>query len=499
MLKLLKAMATTGGASIVTMLLGLVTNKVVAVLLGPMGVGLLASFRVVQDTFVGLGVLGGTAAQVQALTSVEGEARRRRLVACVWLTLVGMAVFSVILIAGAPLIANHFFRDPSPDVVVAVRWLVVSVCTAIAGAVALSFVNVSGAIGSIALVQIAASTAALAAAWPLASLAGGEGAHVAYVGLILAPLACQLVLALMLCHRFGWLPQIGAALRQVPQRADLMHFLSFFVANVGGGLITSACMLSLRATIIETQGQPFNGLFQASWTLTQQNLTVLMASLGTYILPTLAAAHDPSERRRFLDDTLPVIMVLTVVLAGVGLLFMPLILRLLYSGAFLPAIESLRWMLVGNLFSALVSIYVCLLLARGRPLLSAATDVAWYIGFTGIGMAVLTGIVDSSRFGLGRLEALGVAFMAMTSLRLLCLVVISHMALDYAPAPRVWAVGAASLALLVFAAWVGWSTREVNWLVSLPAAALICTTPLTLLNRQRLRQVRQLVAARLGG
>lgn len=498
MLKLLKAMATIGGASGVTMLLGLATNKIIAVILGPTGVGLLASYRAVQDTVTGLGVLGGTAAQVQGLSSVEGEARVRRVVASVWLTMTGMVVFSVLLLVGAPWIAEHFFRDPSPEIVASVRWMVVSFCVAVGASVALAFVNVSRAIGWLALAQVIGSVAALAAVWPLAIWAG-NGVQTAYVGMILTPLAVQLVLAAFMLWRLQWLPQIGAAFRQLPARADIVHFLTYFVANVGGGLITSASMLTLRATIIETSDQATNGLFQASWTLTQQNLTLLMASFGTYLLPVLSAAHDADERRRFLDDTIPIIIVLTVPLAGVGLLFMPFILRVLYSSAFLPAIESLRWMLLANLFSAIIAVFAVLLLARGRPLINAMTDVGWYVGFAGTGVAVLTGVIDPGRIGLGRLEALGAAFFVFHGLRLAFLIVFCRVTVSYVPARNVWLTGTFGFSALLVAAAIGWSAQDVNWAVSLPVGMVICATPLALLlDRQRWSRLRSLVRARWG-
>ncbi|HEX2888230.1 hypothetical protein [Vineibacter terrae] len=494
MLTLLRAIATTGGASGISMLLGLLTNKIIAVMLGPSGVGLLASFRAVQDVVTGLGSLGGTAAQVQALSSVTGEDRRRRVIACIWLTLTGMAVFSTGLLVAAPAIAEHFFRDPSPEIVTAVRCMVVSFSVSLGAAIALGFVNVSGAIGWMALAQIAASVASLVAAWPLATLAG-QGHPLAYVGMIATPVAVQLAIAVIMTSRLGWMPQIAAAFRQRPARADIMHFLVYFAANVGGGLITSSCMLILRATIIETSDQATNGLFQASWTLTQQNLTLLMASFGTYLLPTLSATHDIEERRRFLDETIPVIIMLTVPMAAVGLLFMPLVLRLLYSAAFLPAIELLRWMLLANLFSALVAVFVVLLLARGRPLASAATEVMWHVGFTATCVAVLTGVVDPGRLGLGRLEALGAAFFLFHGLRLACLLVFCRAKVSYVPARRVWLVGALGFSLLLIAAWIGWSAHDVNWAISVPAAIMICASPLLLLNRARFRRLLGLVRA----
>ncbi|MBL8673944.1 MAG: hypothetical protein JNL07_03575, partial [Rhodospirillales bacterium] len=84
MLSFLRAIATTGGASAISLLLGLATNKIVAITLGPAGVGLLASYRQLQEVVTGLGTLGGAAGLVQGLSSTEGDARRRRLVAAVW-------------------------------------------------------------------------------------------------------------------------------------------------------------------------------------------------------------------------------------------------------------------------------------------------------------------------------------------------------------------------------------------------------------------------------
>jgi PST family polysaccharide transporter len=362
----------------------------------------------------------------------------------------------------------------------------------------MAFVNVSGALGLLALVQIGASLAALAAAWPLAVLAAG-GSQLAYVGMILVPLAVQFGLAAFMSWRLGWLPLVGAAFRQRPARADVMHFLTYFAAHLGGGLVSSASMLALRAAIIETQGQTANGLFQASWTLTQHNLTLLMASFGTYLLPTLSATHDPGDRRRFLDETLPLIIVLTVPLAGLGLLFMPLILRVLYSADFLPAIALLRWMLLANLFSACVAVFVILLLARGRPMISAATEIGWYAGFAGCSVAVLAGVIDVGWMGLQPLEAVGAAFFALHGLRLACLVAFCRKTMDYAPAPAVWRTGAIGFGLLLLAGIAGWSAHAVNWAVSLPLGLLLCLTPLLLLNRSRLVRLRTLLRTRFGG
>ncbi|QQS11926.1 MAG: hypothetical protein IPK81_20685 [Rhodospirillales bacterium] len=497
MLSFLRAIATTGGASAISLLLGLATNKIVAITLGPAGVGLLASYRQLQEVVTGLGTLGGAAGLVQGLSSTEGDARRRRLVAAVWVTMTGIVVFALLLLIGAPALAEHFFRDTAPEIVFAIRCMVVTAAVSILGFLFSGLVNVSGALVWLALANIAASLAGLALAWPLATMAH-DGAQLAFLGLILAPVATQLVVSAYFARRLGWWPQIATAFRDAPRRDDVAHFLKFFAANVGAGLLNSASFMALRALIIETDGQGANGLFQAAWILTSQNLAVLMASFGTYLLPSLSAAGDTGSRRRFLDDALSVVSVLAAPLIGIGLLFMPLILRVLYSSAFLDAMAPLRWMLVGNLFSAYVTVLVILLMARARLLPVAVSEALWYGGMLATGAAVFTGYIDPARFGVGRLEALGVAFLVLHVARLAFLLYWSRRSLDYWPGAVVWRVAAASLLVVAAAAWIGWSAREVDWLVSVPAALVVCATPLLLLDAPRRAALRRLVRERLG-
>ena len=49
MLKLLQAMATTAGASLLSQVLGILTNKILAVTMGPAGLGIYGLYRQMLD------------------------------------------------------------------------------------------------------------------------------------------------------------------------------------------------------------------------------------------------------------------------------------------------------------------------------------------------------------------------------------------------------------------------------------------------------------------
>ena len=215
MLGLLKAMATTSGAGVVTILFGLFTTKIVALVLGPAGVGLLASYRQVHDMAAGIGILGGGGGQVQALSSTEGEARRRRVIASIWLSIVGAAIMAVVLLAGADPIARHFFHDPSPNVVAGIRLLPLAVSLTIAVVTLQGLLNVARAIGRLALTQVAGAAILTALAWPLAQWAGG-GSQPAFVVIVAVPALVQFALVVIVVRRLGW------GLRRMPRRCAAM-------------------------------------------------------------------------------------------------------------------------------------------------------------------------------------------------------------------------------------------------------------------------------------
>jgi len=75
MRELVKAVLKTGSGSGISLLLGVITMKVMAVVLGPSGVGLYSLLRQNMFSTISLGTLGGTVALIQGLASLKGQTR----------------------------------------------------------------------------------------------------------------------------------------------------------------------------------------------------------------------------------------------------------------------------------------------------------------------------------------------------------------------------------------------------------------------------------------
>lgn len=489
MLKLFTAMAKSGGAGLAGLFFGLIANKILAVTLGPMGVGLLATYRQVHDMATGLGIFGAGAGQIQALSSVEGEARRRRVVTSVWLSLCGAVIAALTLLLTAPLIAQHVFRDGSPGIVLGVRCLALTVGIAIIGVTLQGLINVSRAIGRLAIVQVLGSLTLALVAWPLAQLAvGGEG--LAFLGFVLLPIVAQFAAATWYIRKLGWMEPVLEAFTRKPAREDMAHQLRFFAAGLSAGALSAVCFMAMRALLVETGGQEFHGLFQAAWTLALQNVGLLTSAAITYLLPTMAGAASSEERSRTVNDAVEMLALCSIPLIGGALLFQPLILELLFSRRFLPAADALTWMLIGNYFRVIQSLYFNVAVSAARVRVMMIIEIAWYGSFSAL---VALALSPSAPAWFAGLKGIGMAFAVVQVATLLGAMVYAHVALGVRLQARAQAIWLGGLAMVVVCALATWGDRTTSWAVSVPLAVITLVVPVILAGPRRWNEVRAVI------
>lgn len=486
MLKLLAAMMTSGGAGLAGLFFGLIANKIIAVTLGPIGVGLLATYRQVHDMATGLGIFGAGAGQIQALSSVEGEARRRRVVTSIWLSLCGAVLTTITLLASAPLIAEHVFRDPSPDIVLGVRCLALTVAIAIVGVTLQGLINVSRAIGRLAIVQVLGSLTLAVIAWPLAKIAA-DGSRTAFIGFVLLPIVAQFLVASWHIHRLGWVAPVLEAFRRRPAREDMAHQLRFFAAGLSAGALSAVCFMAMRVVLVDRGGQELHGLFQAAWTLTLQNVGLLMSAATTYLLPTMAGATTEEERSRTVNDAVEMLALCSIPLIGGALLFQPLILELLFSPRFLPAADALTWMLIGNYFRVFQALYFNVAVSAARVRVMMITEIAWYGGFSGLVFVALSPHAPEWFTGL---RAIGLAFALVQLASMLGGMWYARIRLGVRLTVRSQAIWFGGLTMVAICAAATWNDRTTNWQVSVPLTILALVAPALFAGPRRWSEVR---------
>ncbi len=359
--QILRATGIIGGASAANILIGLFRNKVAALVLGPVGIGLVGIFHNLVQTAAVLAALGignvGTRQLAEAGEDAQAQAIARRALVLAAAALAlggGLLLFLLRRPVAEFVLANPGWADE-------VGWLALGV-TLLVGTVAqnglLTGMRRIGDLARVSMVSALLGTVTGVGAL----LLWGERALLAFV--LLSPLATFLV--------GGWyvrrLPRPAAAkppLRELMPQWRTLARLGF--AFTLGSVVGTAGQLAVRSLVQRELGAEALGHFQASWTISLNYIGFILTAMAADYYPRLTAAmRDRREAAETVNHQAEIALLLGgPVLVGTVALA-PWIVQLLYSSKFAPAAELLRWQIAGDLLKIASWPMGFVLLAGGR-------------------------------------------------------------------------------------------------------------------------------------
>lgn len=396
---ILRASSIVGAASLVNILAGLIKMKVAAVMLGPAGVGLIGLYQNLMQTgstVAGLGMNSAGTRRVAAAVA-EGDtnvdlARRALFWGAMAQGLAGGLVFWL----SAELIAAQMLADPSLTTEVA--WLAIGVTLMVFAGAQTALLTGLRQIGSIA--RITAFSGVTGAAGGVAALwFWGEGGLLALV--LITPVTTFALGVLHVRqlrrerHRFS--P------RELATEWQGMAWLG--AALMVSALVTTLGHLAVRVLVQRDLGAEALGQFQAAWTIGMIYLTFILGAMATDFFPRLSAViTDRAAAVDLVNQQTEVGLLLCGPVLVVMLGCAPWVIHLLYSAEFGPAVEILRWQLLGDILKVLSWPlgFVLLALGAGRSFILTES--------LGIGVFVLGVAVGLPLLGV---TATGVAFLAL--------------------------------------------------------------------------------------
>jgi PST family polysaccharide transporter len=386
--QILKSSSMIGGAQAFNLAIGIVRTKVVAVLLGPSGVGLVGLY-VSSIGLVGtLSNLGVSNSGVREIAEATGSGDPARIGCTVhvlrrlcWVT--GLLGTLLTAILAWPLSKMTF---NSPDY----AWPI-----AILG-VTLLLGSISG--GQTALMQGVRRIRDLVWLQILSALAGTVVSIGLYAWLRQRGIVPVLIITAALNLGVSWcfarrilLPSVAISWRET--FAEARGLLSLGLAFTVSGVALAGVALATRALIQRGFGSEANGFYQAAWNISGVFAGFILGAMGTDFYPRLtASAHDNAQVTRLVNEQTEV----GVLLALPGLLgtlvFSPWIIHILYSAKFTAAASLLPWFVVG-IFGRVVSWPLAYIqLAKGASSWFATTEVIFAlisIGLVWVGLQFL--------------------------------------------------------------------------------------------------------------
>jgi antigen flippase len=395
--QILKSSAMIGGSQVAVIAIGIVRTKVMAVLLGPAGVGLFGIYNSISSlaqSVAGMGVNNSGVRQIAEAVGSGDTERIARTAAVLRRTswLLGL-IGAALLVAFAGQIAGLSFGRDGHATEVAV--LSIAVCLSVVSAGQGALIQGMRQIADLASMGVLGAIFGTIISIPTVYVLGEDGVVPSIVGA-----AAMTIVTSWWYSRKLQFPLPPMATSQIVQQTTALLKLGF--AFMASGLMMMGSAYVVRIAVLRSVGVEGTGMYQSAWTLGGLYTGFILQAMGADFYPRLtASAHDNAACNRMVNEQARVGMLL----AGPGVIatltFAPLVVHLFYSGAFDPAVELLRWICLGVTLRVITWPMGFIILAKGRQQLFFWSELAWTVVHVGLALACL------SRFGL---NGAGIAF-----------------------------------------------------------------------------------------
>jgi antigen flippase len=349
---LVSATLALWAAQIVGLVGAIVRGKVNAVSLGPTGVGLVSQLNYLSTlvaTVAAFGMWNGCIkllAEARAAGDTKQEARLRS-ITLFYPFAAGLLIAAGISLAAGPVGHALLGVDAHPGAIVMAAFSVP------AGLLATALSTGLQGRGEMRRLAVANTLIALGNTALVVLLVVAFGLQGAMAGVLLTSLVATLVLSI---REPGLLAGVSFRPSVVFDRTVLRTILTFGAAAIVLSFASSGTDLGVRTLIVHRLGIASNGIYQPVTMLSTQLFLALVSALGIYLFPRLTALYSTGEReqanvevnsgvRLMLAAAVPAV-ILTITLA-------PLLLRLVFSGQFVPARSALTWQMAGEVLRAL--------------------------------------------------------------------------------------------------------------------------------------------------
>ena len=352
--RILRSSALMGGAQVVVLAAGFVRAKVVALILGASGVGLIGIFNVFSGnvaTFAGWGL--GTSG-VRLIAGAPEEQKPTKIAAVRqmgWmLGLLGLVLaLALFWPVGLLTFASAKYATEMAIVALAVPCVIASTGWS-------AVLQASGKVASLAKVQIVSALAGLMVGLPAIYFWGT-------MGIALSILLAALVPAMVLWRTVRAEPKDASDGSAIS--VDLRQLATLGGALMVVGWLGQLSAYLIRVAIVRQEGLDAAGYYQAAFAISGSLPGFIFAAMGADFLPRVAAAKDEAAARSISEQQIQAGLLMGTPLIVVLLSMGGLCVRLLYADGFAAAEPLLSWMAWGVFVRLLAWPLAFWLLARG--------------------------------------------------------------------------------------------------------------------------------------
>lgn len=394
--KIISSFSFMSGATFLTIILGILTNKLIAVFSGAEGIGIIGLFRNFLGFVVPVLTLGTTTVIVQMISTSSSTKKVSEIVKSVFnlfIFQVIAAVIAAIFLSGY--ISNWLFPDSKYyDHVYEVRIVFAMALAVLFSQSMIALINGKVNIKIVTTINIVTALSTLIMAYPLIKLGGIGFAIIVGSGSIIgAVVGLYYVIKIYKKELYGFSISLAA----------IKNFSSFPISVwlLIHPLIVSATYLNIQVIVNKYYGINALGIYASVAMLETTTIMLLMAAMKTYCLPTLGQLNIKKDKENFLNKVLSILIIAVLPFILVLMFCAKYILWLLFSkefqvGADILAVQSMA--MLGQVFTWCFAMFM---LHMGQYRTYLFVDSTWAIllsfsiwfvasnGFSLIGISII--------------------------------------------------------------------------------------------------------------
>ena len=421
--KVLNATSLFGGVQFINIILRLIRSKAIALLIGPIGMGISNLLLTTMELINGLTNLGLERSAVKDISLANTNSNSKSvaitisiLKKLVWLTI---TVGVILMILSAPWLSEIAFGNK--DYTISFRWI----------SIALLFKQLSSS--QLAILQGLRKLKSLAKANLLGNFIGLLITLPLYYYYKIDAIVPAIIIATFMSFVFTYYYSHKLDIKSVTiSRKEAV--------SEGKGMINLGVMLSLSSLITllvayiiriyigsanetEELGLIDVGLYSAGFVILNSYVGIIFNAMGTDYFPRLSEiANDIKKLRKTVLEQATVAILLITPIIVVFLACAPFIIVILYSHEFSPIVAMVTWGILGMIFKAVSWSMGYMIIAKGDSKVFIKTA----IGFNTILLSI-----NIIGYHFGGLEGVGISFFIYYIIHFIAIRIITYYRYDF--------------------------------------------------------------------
>ncbi len=375
--QIFKSTGIIGGAKVLTIIIGIVRVKVVAVLLGPTGIGVMSLLQATIDlvrnaTGLGINISGVRDIADSAITKNAQIMANTVTILRRWA--VGTGVLGLLVTVSLSFqLSNYSFGND--DYALSIAYISIILLFNSISASQITILQGLRKMRQIAKSTIYGSLLSVLLTIPVFWWFGSDG-------IVLALLIGSLITLFV-----SWMYT-----RKIDISISKLSFTDTFkgglsMAKLGSlivvsGFVATATMYAVRSFIASENNVDAVGYFQAAWMISNVYMGIVLNAMLADFLPSLSAiSKNNLASNKLINEQMEVALLIGSPLIVLLISFSEPVINILYSQSFSPAIQLLQWQMLGAFFVFVSWPIGVMFLAKNKGIYSVIINSVWSMSY----------------------------------------------------------------------------------------------------------------------